>query len=318
MGEIWRGGANNQRYVGNMAVDITKSGYLGTNYPPDAWGAEAYSKMKPTKPDFSALVSIYELREVVPMLKQRFLKDGLHSIGNYYLALKFGWEPLLRDCVNLVTTQINAQKRIAQLLRDNGKPVRRRIMLQNLVSDPVESSGSSYSALQPVLVTQFYRSQPKYRGRDYTRDVVWGSARYKYWLPDGPKDINWTIAMRARLLGLKPTPADVWNAMPWTWLMDWFANVGDVLDNLDAGVANRLAADYFYMMRTRELRRDLTAWGNFVRKDGQLVDVSGTSFHSSFQKWRVKGDPFGLNTNQNQLTGMQLAIMGALGLSRLR
>jgi hypothetical protein len=317
VGEIWRGGANNQRYVGALAADVTTIGDLAGTFPPDAWGATAYSKMKPTKPNFEILNSTYELRELPNLLRQRFLKDGLSSVGNYYLAMKFGWESLLRDVINLVNTQMSAQDRLEQLLRDNGRPVRRKILLQDETTAPVVGTGDSYSALQPVLVTQYYRKQPNYRSTRYYRDKVWGSAQYRYWLPSGPRGIVWTAMMKARIFGLRPTPSVIYNAIPWTWLHDWFYNLGDIIDNLDAGVANRLAADYFYMMRSYEYHYEITCNGYFKARDGRNIDVTGTSASYSYQKYRAKGDPFGFNTNQNTLTGMQWSILGALGMSRL-
>jgi hypothetical protein len=125
--------------------------------------------------------------------------------------------------------------------------------------------------------------------------------------------------MLARIFGLRPSPIVVYNAIPWTWLADWFVNAGDVVSNLSMGVADRLAADRFYIMQERGAWSKLESTCSFMRADTNDVNtVSGTASEVWAHKVRVKGDPFGLNTQPNQLTGMQLAILGALGLSRLR
>jgi len=124
--------------------------------------------------------------------------------------------------------------------------------------------------------------------------------------------------MEARLFGLFPSPAAVWNALPWTWLADWFASTGDILANMDVGVANRLAADYFYVMREKAYVQTADCsctMFSYPNKEPVAVNVTGTRV-SAF-KSRLAGDPFGFHTSNNNLTGMQLSILGALGKSRL-
>jgi hypothetical protein len=274
--------------------------------------------MKPDKPNMNLLNSIYELKDVPGMLHQRFLNHGLAGIGDYYLALKFGWEALLKDCRDFVQTQRNAQKALKQLLHDEGKPVRRKINLAHDMSSPIVTGGAGISTF-PSFVTYFYGPNGRHTDTEYTGSDIWASARFRYWLPGGPRDVNWTRRMLAAIYGLKPTPAVVYRAIPWTWLVDWFTNIGDVIDNLDTSLVDRLANDYFYVMRHDYTRSTRTCTGTFFRSPTmELVDWSATSTLQWGCKSRVAGDPFGFNTPQNALSGVQLSILGALGLSKLR
>jgi hypothetical protein len=274
--------------------------------------------MKPTKPSFSGLNALYELKDIPSMLRQRLTHNHLKDIGSYYLALKFGWEPLLNDIRNFVRTQRNAQKRIKQLLRDNGKPVRRGIVLHE-DSTSTYAEGQSYGALRPTINTGFYQGYtPTFKSTFTHTERIWARGRFRYWLPGGPRDVVWTRKMLARIFGFQPSPAVVWNAMPWTWLIDWFADVGSMLENMDAGVADRLAADYCYIMReltdhgTRETR------GYFRRaSNGEYFYVTANGSATATLKCREPGSPFGWNIPEGSLSGMQLSILGALGLSRL-
>lgn len=236
------------------------------------------------------------------------------------MALQFGWRPLLNDIVNLVKTQIFLEKRFQQLLRDNGKPVRRRVILAS-TSDNTETIAltSDYGAFSQGFVTQFYASVPKYSQRLITKDEVWASARFRYWLPADPKGVVYKDWVKAKLFGLYPGPQFVYNALPWTWMADWFSNAGDIIENLDAGVASRLAADYFYVMREREERYVSTASGRFYQHDRQktIVSAHATTFDINRTRSRIKGDPFGFASTQGDLSAMQLSILGALGMSRL-
>jgi hypothetical protein len=323
VGRINRPGAPlHETYEGWMTPPVIGGalGFVGGKLvDPSNWGATAYRRMRPDLPSFNGANALYELKDVPGMLKQRFTPD-LRGAGNYFLALKFGWEALLNDCRNLVQTQRVAQKRLAQLIRDNGRPVRRKVLLEdvvisrgydNVVTSPVVG-------MVPVLTTPFYQGCTIIHNLyDYRK--TWASAQFRYWLPEGPRDINWTRRMLANIYGLNVTPDMVYKAIPWTWLGDWFVNASDVITNMSGGMAGRCAADYYYLMQERGGLYTLQSTQRFCRDDGHdtIFSVSGTNAANWYHKIRLRGDPFGLNTSPNQLTGMQLAILGALGLSRL-
>lgn len=284
---------------------------------PADYAAEAYNRMKPTKPSFNALNFIVELRDLPGMMRERFTRDLRGGAGKH-VEVQFGWLPLLSDLRKLVNLQQTAQKRLTWLIENNGKPVRRRTTLVETSTRTGYTTVPGVGHLPSLPNVTVYKSPIGFEWHDeYTH--VWASARFRYWLPKGPRNIEWTKEMLDRLYGRGVTPEVIYNAIPWSWLVDWFSNVGDVLANLDAGVADRLAADYFYVMahsirmRTREV--------NVIYQDPrslQRFNITTTSNAYFIQKRRVVGDPFGFNTSETSLTSMQLSILGALGLSRLR
>lgn len=312
----WRGGAANQFYDGCFLANGAGR-TIPTNINVDDFGALAYFRMKPTKPSMNGLNSIYELKDLPGMLKQRMHSSGLKNIGSYYLALKFGWESLAGDLLKLYKTQQSLEKRINWLLKHNGKPVRTNVVLRDEMSDPVITSGTAYGSFSPVLVTQYYASQPTWRQTDYTKDRIWAAARFRYWLPGGAGTVAWTRRIKAELLGLRPSPSVIWRGYPWSWLSDWFFNTGLVLSNLESGVADKCAADYFYIMRTIENVREYFAQGTFHSQHSGNFQTSATLHSSASVKMRAVGDPFGFNTNPSGLDSGKLAILGALGLSKL-
>ncbi len=318
-GELWRGGATDQRYVGSLVFSSRRPSSVPAS-PPDSRAAEAYSKMKPTKPLFSALNSYYELRELpdlIWLLKGR-IKD-IRDLGKFHLTGVFGILPVLSDVKTIIGLQQKTEKRLNQLLRDNGRPVRRKIILSDVTSDPtVEVVATGSSGVAPGLVTQYYNQLPvcTYTARNHER--WWASAQFRYWLPPGPQDAAYKATLMRYLHGVTvPTASQLYNAIPWSWLIDWFTNVGDVVDNLTFSLGERLAADWFYIMRenTNSVVTDTTVV--FKRRSGELAPFRGSSVSRDFYKSRVRGDPFGLHTKESELSGMQLSILGALGLSRL-
>jgi hypothetical protein len=314
----WRGGVLNQYYIGEFYANISSLAYSTAIPDISSWGATAFNRMKPTKPLFNGLNALYELREVPKQLFDGFHAKGLHEVANTHLALQLGWLPLLSDIRNFVKSQRKLQDRVKWLLRHNGQPVRRRVQLSSTMTDPVVQTGLLYTALQPGLVTQYYNGQPTFRKTDYSSSTIWASGRFRYWLPGGPRNVEWTKRLMYHLFDVRvPTPSMIYNAIPWSWLNDWFSNTGDILENLDVGVADRLAADYCYLMQDSRTHREYHADGKFHNKDGSIFSVSATSYSIAGTKNRIVGDPFGFSTNPNGLSATQLSILGALGLSRL-
>ncbi len=284
---------------------------------PDEFGAEAYAKLRPDNAIMGGLNAIYELKDLPGMLRQRFLNNGLKDIGNYYLALKFGWEPLLRDIRDFVTNQRKAQERLQQLLRDEGKPVRRRIDLRDVHDLSTAVTWQNNAGLDPVFVDYFYGGGVFDTITD-NYDKVWASAQFRYWLPGGPRDVYWRRRMLAAIYGFNPTPKVVWKAIPWSWLVDWFSNVGFMIANLQSDIADRQAADYAYVMRHS---------GTSVRKTHKCVlndamtnawfPFEANGYSDSFTKMRTRASPFLPALKDSDLSPVQLSILGALGLSRL-
>jgi hypothetical protein len=307
----------NYTYDGSLQVVGSSAPVVTGELTGADWGPEAYAKMKPTKPEFDLGVSLGELKDAPSMLKMRF-ENFLQTGGSSALAYQFGWKPLLQDAVNLYYSQRFIEKRLKQLLRDNGRPVRRNIeLLEKTQSGHTRTEGESYGSFTPVLSTYFYRSQPKFTTDTWFEDRVWASARFRYFLPGGPRDVKWKKRLLRELFGFKADPLTIYNLMPWSWLLDWFTNIGYVVDNCTVDIADRLAASHFYVMRTRSGNARTQVRGEFRLKNGTPVNISGSSNHQRIHKSRVQGGPFEFAFNNESLNGTQLAILGALGLSRL-
>lgn len=313
-------------YDGKLLVSLGLPIFLGDGVhnprSPESYGAEAYSAMKPTKPEFNGVTALAELRDFVPMLKQRFLDGNWQNFyGNIYLAYQFGWKPLLDDVAKVYLAQQKLEKRIKQLLRDSGKPVRRT--WKCLREDPVVTETlfvNEYGHLDPLngFVGYFYNTAQ--RGRIMRTDFneIWASAQFRFWLAAGPGDILWKQRLIGSLYGIYLSPAQVYRAIPWTWLIDWMGNLSTCLDNMDAGVADRLAADRFYMMCHSGTNIVKDVYTDCWDENLNPLPIHASALSVQDVKSRMRGDPFGINTDQFSLNGKQLAILGALGLSRVR
>lgn len=317
-------------------------------------GAEAWNRARPDNPDFSLATSMYELRETPALLKASLLaiireiakdrvlkkkrfwgknlqgrsRSSLSKAGEFHLALSFGYLPLLSDIRKFVLAQREKQKRLTQLIRDAGKPIRRRSTLKDSdnvgVSNVTSATGvNGYaSGTNPTHVSQCYADGYATEKRTTTtlEAKTWVVGKFRYYLPPGPRDVVWTRNMMRRIMGWRITPSNLYAIMPWSWLADYFSGLGHFLQAISGGVADRLAADYCYLMRTFT-RQNVTSF-NLVTHAvsnplGPKNFVDGSLKSRSIIKMRVVASPFGFGVLQQNLTPRQWGILGALGLSRL-
>lgn len=139
-----------------------------------------------------------------------------------------------------------------------------------------------------------------------------------YHLPPGPQDADWKKMMNRRIMGAIVSPREVYQLMPWSWLIDYFVDLGQFVDAVSPGVADRLAADYCYIMETETYTGTVQGSGTVrTSSDGQTEVVRSSNFRRTNSKVRHEGSPFGWGVNPNNLSLSQQAILGALGLSRL-
>jgi hypothetical protein len=329
-------------------------GFSNTHMMDDYWNVikpeavAAYNKAKPTRPSMNLANALYELKDVPEMLKQanqhiiqrvrrawakKSQNRNMSHTSEWYLALQFGWLPLLGDIRDLCKTQREGQGRLAQLIRDEGKPVKRRRTMPNPFGE-VPWNGINHwtwsddrpnsTYMSPTMVTQAYlgpgRTATEFES--WVETQTWFEGQFRYLLPPGPRDVLWKARMWGKILGLDvlSSPSMVYKAVPWSWLVDWFTNVGDMIEVNESGIADNLICDYGYVMHR-------SAWVHRTSAD-QYVQTGSTSNPKSTRvnavlttrhehKMRWPATTFGFGVSSQDLNLKQVSILGALGLSRL-
>jgi len=127
------------------------------------------------------------------------------------------------------------------------------------------------------------------------------------------------LAVARKLLGADVDPEVLWDLAPWSWAVDWFSSVGDVIHNLSAYSSDGLVLRYGYIMEHSIVRDTYTYSGdlgliprcNFTGRPADLVVTSE-------KKLRRRSSPFGFGLAMSELTTRQKAILAALGLSRVK
>ncbi|DAD52767.1 TPA_asm: maturation protein [ssRNA phage SRR7976325_29] len=194
------------------------------------------ARTNPSREEVSIPNFLYEMKDLPHMIRQmknlgpliRNLRHRNHAamsaVASQYLGYEFGWKPLISDISQLLQFQSQVDRRILELNRlYSGTGLKRRLNL----FDGTETSSSN--ATVETSLGRFFTV----RKDIVTRKRSWGTIR---WRPTAvPKDIgHQALGKQARRLvhgidhyGVDATQA--WNAIPFSWLADWFGNFGEWL-----------------------------------------------------------------------------------------
>lgn len=276
------------------------------------FGTRGYDRYKPGKPALDVARFIGELKDLKEMFRP--YSKGPAGWGDYYLDYAFGKGAFVRDIVTLGLTAKNFKSKLEQLLRDNGKPIRREgvvdVQTENTTGpvEYIENGAFTY----PILNGHMYNSPNKQSSRVLTHSLEtkwWFSGRFLYNIPEVALG---QVPQRtiSKMLGANSISL-AWSLMPWTWLADYYSNLGSIIRNFSDNAAENLVSNYAYIMcQESEVR---TSYSNlFV--DGKELKTSSSI--SIVRKSRAEASPYGFAVNPNGLTESQAAILAALGISK--
>lgn len=299
-----------------------------------AHGTTGIARTIPTAPEMSLAQTIGEIKkDGLPSLPaSRIAKDrNLASLGSEYLNYVFGISPLASDVSSLISLTRKYESIIEQFRRDQGRMIRRRITLVDEEDVLSQQSLRNNSAVAPQWNPRgdgLYDENPySNRGIFNTRNrservstarKVWFSGAYAISYPNDLTPLLTQLREFNRVYGVIPTPELAWELLPWSWLVDWFTNFGDVVRNVSylSTPLTRLA--FGYVMCEEQHRIAVTAdyHANSPYLAGNRVG-SGTTVLTHSYKRRMRASPFGFGITFGGLSNHQKAILAALGLSRL-
>jgi hypothetical protein len=306
--------------------------------------SSVYNGAKPKIQQVGALNALYELRELPSMLRTTAL--GFHElwtaaggrpsasglmapsrgdryypgVQDHFLNHQFGWVPFIGDVRRMINTYYNADNHIRRISADNGRSVRRRFALKDVVSETVVASNNAGFHF-PILFDSTMFKEPGGKATGIITDRViaktWGSGKFRYYKPefdlDGP-DYSSGMNQARRLLslyGVRVNPSNLYQAIPWSWAVDWFTNTGDYVSRLSDIMSDGLMAEYFYAMhsedRVRTFRSEYPLNTRYVSCE--------TSIRMSSKQRVEASSPLGFSLSWGNLSPRQIAIAAALGIS---
>jgi len=248
---------------------------------------------------------------LIPVLQSRL--SSYKALGSEYLNVQYGWLPFMKDLNELLFAVKNAQSILEQWKRDSGRIVRRsRVYPQTQTAPSLDASG--VSNLQWPNNPEFFAvASGKLQVYDTLSVRYKFSGAYSYYVPDFDSEPLASFGSQANhLLGLKLTPSVLWELTPWTWLLDWMGNVGNILFNASAFSQDNLVMRWGYLQRhTIATRSHILDGIQFIGKP--KLTVANT--FSIDKKERIRSTPYGFGLNPATFSTRQWTILGALGLT---
>ena len=285
----------------------------------DAWGTTPIARVNPDNPASGVAAFLGEMHERLPSAFIQTLQGKasfFKSLGGDYLNAQFGWLPFVSDVKTMASAVVHSHDILAQFHKDAGKLVRRKYMfpLDETVTDITDVGAKSP---WPLSSTLFHGSGgQRTRTRKITK-TTWFSGAFTY--TDGRERGSLPFESEYReaqhLLGVALTPDILWQLTPWSWLTDWWLNIGDILTNVRAFVFDGLAMPYGYIMYEQKAR-------SHIVMDIPHYWVDGSDHHSETVlqltvQNRRQATPWGFGLDWNDFSFRQLAILAALGLQRV-
>lgn len=306
-----------------------------------AHSSNGYNRTKPGSPQADTFVFAKELwTDGVPTIPmQRVLAGPIKDLptrlkaaikdfaylGSEYLNVVFGWKPFVNDIRKLYKLTKNLDREIRKLIHKNGKRIRRRVTLVDTrtTTQTTQTFPFAYGNVYGGngLPNSFGGAKTYYSKVVTQFERVWYSACFKYWIPD-VVSLAWNAKATAVLFGALPSPGALYDALPWSWLLQWFFDVGSVLHTFDPVAVQNLVQLYGYTMRHTGSSTVCTSHVSYPAQNTSVYkwsgcDLSFSSIYRDEQKVRAGGwAPFGPGSDLSKLTAYQYSILAALGLSR--
>lgn len=280
----------------------------------ESLGPSAYNRFKPNKPSVSLSVSIAELRDLPAMLHYKSYQHL--NAGKHFLSAQFGWIPFVKDIISMYETYRDIDKVITRITRNNGKWMKRSGTFEDVnhqitYDGPPTGGNWGFFPGPRTDMIDMYRSG--YTGVETHAIRSWFTGKFKHYVEGIDSRLLEPQFKRnfiRKLYGFSLTPSDLYQAMPWSWLIDYFSNLGDVIDNINAGVVDTVAKDA-WVMSSRITRVTQTSYAAVYG----YPEISGVATLEHVSKARNVCNPFGLSLSSSELSGRQLAVLAALGIS---
>lgn len=281
----------------------------------DQLGTTAISRVSPTNPSVDVATAVAEL---ISERKFFALPGTNNSLSGEWLNWSLGISPTIAFVTDMRDTMEKSESLFKQYERDAGKLVRRRYQFEPEITtgratytgvmglgNPSGLNSSITGASGTVVCT--YKKTKK----------SWFSGAFTYALPE--KGWRRTLAELDQVYGIVPGIDTAWELLPFSFVADYFANMGDVLKNVNMFSTDGLVMPYGYVMQRTE--RTWEFQGNMTLKP--TGRTSSMSYGNGFKihvvtKRRLPANPFGFGLKSVDLTPRQWSILGALGISLVR
>lgn len=311
----------------------------------------AWDKTKPRIESGGLFVAVAELKDIPRMLQttckgfkqawdlssRLFVKDNLTGLSkrsirmapkraaDHFINHNFGWVPFVQDVANFLSNLRDFREKIERLSHENGQWIRRRSVIRDVFIDEVVPgwSGTGIHNVWPLNTSPTNDTWVGTPTWEYRHKFEWhvdAIGVFKYYIPEF--DVNspeWgglgSVKRQLAIHGARVNPYHIYQAVPWSWLVDWLTPVGHDLKALQDSYSDNLVAKYLFLTSHLVETVIFKQFVPFNAASGGPKTLVWT--RKRVVKQREKADsPFGFGVTWDQLSPKQLAILAALGILR--
>lgn len=297
----------------------------------EATATRIMRNMRPTKPDFELARFVGELRELPMLANLASLPKKPSDLGRFHLGTQFGVIPTVSDIQKAADAVIESETILTEFARRASTIVRRNRTL-TLEKDTLVHSRALPGRVGSSTVVGDVNVRSDLAAHNNaevglhiscetvrTRELrVFSDFEYFVGDPHGfSSRISEYVAKAKKLSGSGLSASTVWELTPWTWLSDWFIDIGSLLAYQEDVASDGLVArrsGFLVEDRYDTLGHLSTAMAGNLRYISILRSTQPLVGQRRDQ-WRWPGGPYSMSANWD-LTGFQWAILGALGLTK--
>jgi len=262
-----------------------------------AYATETAARTNPSRPYVDVPAELLQLGDITHLLKNAG-ETLIQKLAGNYIKYQFGIAPLVGDLYKLTNFHEQVVRRVVELQKlRKAKGLRRTITLANF----------SWQDASNVIMHQtsdyFYQGVVEQRAQC----IVKGHAR---WIPtmDLSQYSQPELAALAKksVLGLTVDFATLWEAVPWSWLIDYGTQVGNFLK----AYRNIVPASLEKLCVSRQIHQ------TYTHKSTNEPEVSGFSV----ERYYGYRNPWGVTPTAHFpfLSGEQMGILSSLAITRAR
>lgn len=300
----------------------------------------------PTQPEIDLTLFIGELKDLPKLFaRAAYAPRSAKQAGGAYLNQIFGLQPTLSDILKICEVIVTMAPKLQQFRRDAGNQVRRKRYRElwsrtdsGLIEPPLWGADNTYgnagvslrygrlsNATSSLISTNHIRPMIPWSMR--ASESIRTFATFEYFIPEPHGFGNRLEGYRRqaeRTLGSGLTAGLLYDLSPFSWLVDWFLDIGGLLRYQEQVSSNNVVAtrcghvyerqlEYTsHVVGFRDIRTSLTA------QDAPLgpVHVRQPGYTRLFhtKQRRRRGSPYSMSPTWDFST-QQWAILGALGLA---
>jgi hypothetical protein len=181
--------------------------------------SEAYPKMVPNLTEISLPNFLAEARQLKSLIQLwRRSLNLVKNVANLHLNISFGWKPTIGDIGGMLNVITGVYDKIRAWNRSIGKLVSKRLVI---TSESLSAGGQSFYVNDKHLIVWSATG----------KKTLTAFIKYRPLPIKAMTDAERTLRAHLQGLGVKLNPRIIWDAIPFTFLIDWVFSIGDWLES---------------------------------------------------------------------------------------